>query len=340
MKSLFQNLVIILASTLFLVIAMLQTIIKHYHSKLDLVSEKSSPKERNRPRLTSLKLLPELIRLLVNGQNIYFCLDRVNLEKLNEFYDVSYYFSESKDYVDLRDLVYTLRFFLAFFSAPFAIVYTILSTKKLDLSFAKTTALATGDFIFCLVVKFLLNRFKGHVTFAGCIMPDAAIFMEKFNCVEVSHGVIHPGHPNFSGLTSRFLPIVVPNQKYAETIRADGCNCEIIVDKRYFRTFFKFAADADEVFIAQAGHSFEKEAEIFLNSNPKLKVRFHPRNSLEFRTMFRTVSYDGENVAKLYTISSTLIEDAQLENIPYQIVYSRNSQYEEEFRFSRSGLNI
>lgn len=321
-------------------IPMLHTIIKHYHSKLDLTSEKSSPKERNRLKFASVKLLPEFIRLLVSGQNIYFCLDRVNLEKVDELYDIAYYFSETKDCVDFRDLVYTLRFCLAFISAPFSIIYTIIAIKNLNLSLAKATALATGDFIFCLAVKFMLNKFQGNVTFAGCIIPDAAIFIDNFNCVEVSHGVIHVGHPNFSGVSLRVLPIIVPNQKYGENIRADRCNCKIIVDKRYFRTFFRFSADADEVFIAQAGDSFEKEAEEFLNNNPKLKVRFHPRNTLAFRTMFQNICYNGNRVSKLYTISSTLIEDAELEQIPYQIVFSQNSQYEEEFRFSRSGLNI
>ncbi|CAH6890084.1 conserved hypothetical protein [Vibrio chagasii] len=314
-----------------------------YIRKNYLDSEKSNPASPKKIKISSLKLMLSFFSLLLNSdKSIYFKLERTNLSNDKDFSVFS--FHESTDRVTFRDLVYLIRTALLLLMLPvsfFSYVYIVIKFKNfLTMKDFKSIALAVGDMIFLHIVKLfvLLNENEVKLYFSAAIIPDAAVFDSSNLIVEVSHGVIHNGHPTYYLLRSRRLPIIVESNQQAKKVIENGCDDIAIVDPSFFRGYFVFDVDAPKVFIAQFGETFEKEGVNFLEINNDYKVRFHPRNSTSFKNQFNDRCYVENNVSYVASISSSMVLDAQIVGIPYMLVYSQDESLESEFKYSREGL--
>ncbi|ENC1974033.1 TPA: hypothetical protein ACGTQW_004285 [Escherichia coli] len=314
-----------------------------YIRKNYLPSEKSNLVKIKKPKLTSLKLLIPFFSLLIKSKrDIYFKLNRANLADIP--YLTTHSFDEKSKHITYRDFAYTFRSALALLLLPISIVTYFLMCigfrDKLTLKDLKSISLAIGDIAFVSLVNLALNRNKNNITiyFSAAIIPDAAILMSHGRIKEVSHGVIHDGHPTYYLLTKRTIPIIVESEQQANKVISNGCGDIAIISPIFFKSFFTYKDDAPQVFIAQFGESYECEAASYLVDNPLVKVRFHPRNSAAFKNQFIHREYCGKEVSSLKSISSSMILDAKLNGIPYEIIFSKNESFESEFKHSREGL--
>lgn len=314
-----------------------------YIRKNYLESEISNPLKVKKISLISIFKLPMLFKLLLsNDRDIYFKLERSNLANINEMTTISFIESEKK--LTIRDSVYFLRASLSLILMPLtSFFYLHLSMKHkklLSLKDFKSMTLAMGDVFFVFIVRFCLKINKNPIKlfYAAAIMPDATIFFSGRSIIEVSHGVIHFGHPAYYLLENRSLPIIVESNQQEKKVINNGCINITIVNGQFFSKYFCYIISGPKLFICQFGESYEDEASLFLNENNDYLVRFHPRNSDSFKKRFISRQYNKCEVSLVASISSSMILDAHLSKIPYKFVYSDNHDYEIEFKYSREGL--
>lgn len=314
-----------------------------YLRKNYLPSEKSNLVKLKKIKLASFKLTIKFFLLLIkDDKDIYFKLERANLANVA---DMSIYsFDERMTCISYRDFVYAFRSALAFSLLPVSLVVYLLMCFRfrglLTLKDFKSISLSLGDIIFVFLLDWALLKNKNNITvyFSAAIIPDAAILISRSRIIEVSHGVIHTGHPTYYLLARRTVPIIVESQQQASKVAANGCLDIAQVSPGFFKSFFVYKDDSPEVFIAQFGDSYEYEAMLYLQNNPHVKVRFHPRNSERFKVMFCSREYCERKVSSIKSISSSMILDAQINNIPYELIFSENNEFESEFKCSREGL--
>ncbi|AGG29602.1 hypothetical protein R4E38_15005 [Morganella morganii] len=336
--------IFILTSRPFLIKSRFLKILFLYIRKNYLESELSNRLKTKQIRLSSIKLLSSFVKLIKNSKvDIYFKLNRVNLSDIENMN--TYSFNEYENHSSFRDLAYLLRTLFSIFLLPVSafifILLCLLFKSKLSGSDFKSLALAMGDILFVAIIKKLISRNKNNIRiyFSAAIIPDAAIFISTGDIIEVSHGVIHPQHPTYYFLEKRTMPIVVGTQQQKQQVINNGVSENIIIlSDLFFRSYFHFNPDAPKVFIGQFGFSFEETASEFLDENTDILIRFHPRCSDDFRCKYANREYKGNLASYLYSISSSMLLDAQLAGIPYSFVYSKNKSFENEFLFSRNGL--
>jgi hypothetical protein len=327
----------------------------HYHRKSILPGEvavKSAAKLSFKYVVSGILGLSKFLCSLTKPGDVYYRLDRANLASYSKATIRQIIIKEKVESGDsnVQSSAYIIRSLLRLIAIPSALQLYLSTRLRLRdpdiLSKIKISSAinAEGDRFFCILLVLLkslfMSRASDKIYFSAAVVPDAHLYVFSKYFIEVSHGVIHYGHPSLFNLNRLDTQFIVPDEHSMYLCLQNTHNGNFRIDRDFYKRFFSMSEQGPKVFISQPGEIFETIALRFLAKFPEWRVRPHPRSSKAYsQSIHDRITFDSD-VSALSSVSSTMLNDAIYENIEIFIIRSINSADNISFQSSFQGLTL
>jgi len=173
----------------------------------------------------------------------------------------------------------------------------------------KKAKLIVGDYYYNYFISFFL---KGkEVYYSNCIVPKIEKYMGLMNSIEVQHGIIYRGHPDYTSIPNGKLKdkLLVWNERWKDKLVNEVGYSGRVIFSDYLPCFRMESLDlsSGEVLVFT---TVSKYYEVLINNSSvnKLYIQRHPRDRNEYHeSISRINNANPFNFKKVFVHDSTII---------------------------------